>query len=109
MQHHAKFGHMSAANILEVEKKKWGHLICEKGYRNLPLTDAKKQENRKKSRIRCRVKHVFGLMSKVALGSRKIYTVGLARAKVKVYFKNLAYNIFRLTILTRPIGKLRAC
>ncbi|MDO4585599.1 MAG: IS5 family transposase [Planctomycetia bacterium] len=103
----ADSAYMSAANILEVEKKKLVPLINEKGHRGHTLTDAKKQENRQKSRIRCRVEHVFGLMNKVALGSRKIYTVGLVRAKVKVCFKNLAYNILRLTILMRPTGKLR--
>ena len=88
----------------EKQKKKWGPLTNEKSYRNHLLTDAKKQENRQKYQIR-----VFGLMSKMALESRKIYTVGLARAKVKVCFQNLSYNISRLTILTRPMRKLRFC
>ena len=57
--------YMSAANILEVEKKKWVPLICEKGCRNHPLSDAKKQENQQKSRIRCRIEHVFAWWAKL--------------------------------------------
>ena len=34
--------------------------ICEKGYRNHPLTEEQKESNRKKSSIRSRVEHVFG-------------------------------------------------
>ncbi|MDO4582998.1 MAG: hypothetical protein Q4D62_13255 [Planctomycetia bacterium] len=46
-------------------------------------------------------------MSKVALGSRWIYTASLAREKN--FFQSLSYSIFHLTILTRPTGKLRVC
>ena len=41
---------------------KWGMVdeICEKGFRNHPLTTEQKEQNRKKSSIRSRVEHVFG-------------------------------------------------
>ena len=37
--------------------------ICEKGYRNSPLTSEQKMNNRRKSRIRCRIEHIFGFMT----------------------------------------------
>ena len=35
--------------------------ICEKGYRGHPLTERQKKSNRKKSKIRVRVEHIFGV------------------------------------------------
>lgn len=35
-------------------------IICEKGRRNHPLTEKQKAENRRKSKTRCLVEHVFG-------------------------------------------------
>jgi len=40
--------------------------IHEKGYRNRPLTEAQKDSNRKKSKIRSRVEHIFGVQSQRA-------------------------------------------
>ena len=37
--------------------------ICEKGFRNSPLTSEQKMNNRRKSRIRCRIEHIFGFMT----------------------------------------------
>ena len=33
--------------------------ICEKGYRNHPLTEEQKQNNKRKSKIRCRALNMF--------------------------------------------------
>jgi len=43
-------------------------MICEKGYRNKPLTDEQKAMNKVKSSVRCRVEHVFGAM-KMRMGN----------------------------------------
>ena len=90
--------------------------LCEKGYREHPLTDEQKQSNREKSRVRSRVEHVFGQISQTCRGRRTLFTIGLLRAEVKICFQNLAYNMFRLAILShskpkpRPsMGKLRTC
>ena len=69
-----------------------------KGYRNTPLSAAKKRTNKTRSSTRSRVEHVFGYMETV-LGGMIIHTIGLARAKVKITFKNLAYNMRRFTFL----------
>lgn len=37
--------------------------VCEKGYLNKPLTDKQKENNRRKSKNRCRIEHVFAYMT----------------------------------------------
>lgn len=78
--------------------------IHEKGYRNRPLTDEQKESNRKKSKIRARIEHVYGFMT----GSMKGITVrgiGLQRAGFNIGLTNLVYNLCRYSILQRQ----RAC
>ncbi|TAE32667.1 MAG: hypothetical protein EAY65_06615 [Alphaproteobacteria bacterium] len=74
--------------------------VHERAYRNTPLTEAQKAANRLKSKVRARVEHVYGHME-TAMGGMMIHTIGLARAKVKITFKNLAYNMQRFVILQR--------
>lgn len=83
--------------------------ICEKGYRGRPLTPAQKESNREKSRVRSRVEHVFGQMSKLSHESRKIYTKGRYRAEVKISLRNLAYNLWRFVTVHRTGRKLCTC
>ena len=59
--------------------------------------------NLRKSRVRVRVEHVFGMMGKLAHESRKIFTKGLRRAEVKISLKNLTYNL----TASPPFGKPR--
>lgn len=73
--------------------------IHEKGYRNRPLTERQKAANTKKSRIRARVEHVFGVQAQMA-GQVIVRTIGLARAKVKIGLRNLAYNLNRYAVLS---------
>lgn len=35
-------------------------VVCEKGYRNRPLTDEQKENNRRSSKVRSRVEYEFG-------------------------------------------------
>jgi len=72
--------------------------VHERAYKNKPLTPEQKAKNREKSRVRVRVEHVFGHMN-TAMNGLRIHTLGLARAKVKVTFKNLAYNLQRFVFL----------
>lgn len=69
-----------------------------KGYRNRPLTESQKASNLNKSRLRARVEHVFGVQSQIA-GRLLIRTIGLARAKMKIGLRNLAYNLNRFGLL----------
>jgi IS5 family transposase len=68
--------------------------IHEKGYRNRPLNKTQKRNNTAKSRIRARVEHVFGTMTK-SMGGIYIRSIGKTRAHVQIGLMNLAYNIKR--------------
>ena len=68
--------------------------INEKGKRNHPLTEEQKQSNRKKSKVRARVEHIFG--AQAAMNGDFIRTIGILRAQVKIGLVNLVYNMVRL-------------
>jgi IS5 family transposase len=72
--------------------------ISEKGYRNHPLNEEQKKNNREKSRIRSRIEHVFGDMTN-SMGGLTVRCIGLARAKRVIALKDLAYNMKRYTYL----------
>jgi len=80
------------------KKKQVINKINEKGYRNNPLTEEQKANNKEKSRIRARVEHLFGFVETSMNGSF-IRTIGIARAKAKIGMMNLTYNICRCTQL----------
>ena len=67
-----------------VKQHKMNPIICEKGYRNRPLTKEQKSDNRKKSKTRCLVEHVFGFEEQTMRGL-VVRTVGLIRAKANVH------------------------
>lgn len=73
--------------------------VHERAYRNKPLTEMQKAANHVKSKVRARVEHVYGQME-TSMGGMVMHTIGLARAEVKVTFKNLAYNMQRFVFLT---------
>jgi IS5 family transposase len=72
--------------------------VCEKAQKNKPLTDEQKANNRIKSKVRARVEHVFGYISRF-MGGMTIRTIGIARATREICGMNLAYNIKRITFL----------
>ena len=74
--------------------------VCEKGYRGKPLTDEQKESNRKKSKTRCRIEHVFGFMTGSMHGIT-LRSIGIERAEFNIGLTNLVYNICRYTILKR--------
>ena len=76
--------------------------VCEKGYRGKPLTDKQKENNRVKSRTRCRIEHVFGYMT-VSMRGLTVRSIGLKRAEFNIGLTNLVYNICRYSILCRKV------
>ena len=76
------------------KKKKVINKVHEKGYRNKPLTDEQKANNKEKSKTRVRVEHIFGFVENSMNGSF-IRTIGITRAKAKIGMMNLTYNICR--------------
>jgi len=103
---HADSAYMSAANDAELRRRGYTPEICERGVRGKPLTDEQKESNRVKSKIRCRVEHIFGAMVAHGIGTT-LRTIGFARARFGIGIRNLVYNISRfITIRTRRRRKL---
>ena len=76
--------------------------IHEKGYRNRPLSEEQKAENKRKSRTRSRIEHVFGYMTGTMRGIT-VRSIGIARAKFNIGLTNLIYNLCRYEILIRGL------
>lgn len=74
--------------------------IHEKGYRNHPLTDKQKENNRKKSKIRARIEHIYGFMTG-SMNGITVRCIGLKRAEFNIGLTNLVYNLCRYSILKR--------
>lgn len=67
--------------------------IHSKGCRNKLLSEFQVGLNHRKSKTRCRVEHVFGVLK----GSMKlaIRSIGIKRAESRIFLSSLAYNIMR--------------
>jgi len=74
--------------------------ICVKDSR---LTEAQKQLNWNKSKVRARVKPVFG--AQAAMGGHLERTIGQLRAKVMIGLMNLVYHMARLMQLIKLNSK----
>lgn len=74
--------------------------IHEKGYRNKSLNKQQQERNRRKSKIRCRVEHVFGCIKNSLKGSI-IRTIGIIRANAVIGLTNLTYNMIRYLQICR--------
>ena len=71
--------------------------IHEKGYRNHPLTKRQERSNKKKSRTRVRVEHVFAAINH--FGGIFIRTIGIKRAEFQIGLMNMVYNMTRYVYL----------
>jgi transposase, IS5 family len=67
--------------------------IHTKGQANKPVSACQERANRKRSKQRCRVEHVFATQQ--AMGRKLVRTIGFARARVKVALTNMVYNLRR--------------
>jgi hypothetical protein len=63
------------------------------------LTEKQKESNRVKSKVRARVEHVFGYITRF-MGGITIRTIGMDRVEREICGMNLAYNIKRAVFLT---------
>lgn len=77
-----------------IASKEMINRVCEKGYRNNPLTEEQKNQNTEKSRIRSRVEHIFGFMEN-SMNGMYLYNIGLKRITAVVGLMNLTYNMYR--------------
>jgi IS5 family transposase len=84
----------------EWERRGFEPQIIERAYRNTPLTDEQKENNKLKSKIRVRVEHIFDAQ-KMRMGNEIVRTIGMIRAKFQIGMRNLVYNMSRLVSLKR--------
>ncbi len=91
----ADSAYRSEDNLTGLNSRGYREHIQRKGCKNRKLTSWEKQGNRTRSKIRCRIEHVFGIQVQIA-GNLILRTIGKARAEVKIGLRNLAYNIHRL-------------
>jgi IS5 family transposase len=93
-------GYASEAHVARIKKAYPGIIlhICEKGTKDNPLTEEQKESNREKSRVRSRVEHVFGYITRF-MGGIYIRTIGKERAEREICGMNLAYNFKRIAFL----------
>ena len=73
--------------------------IHERAYRNTPLTEVQKANNRRKSSVRARVEHVFAAQEH--MGGLFLRSIGMARAELHIGLMNLTYNLKRLEQIIR--------
>ena len=83
-----------------IKKSEMINKVCKKGYRNKLLTEEEKKENRKKSKVRSSIEHVFGFMEQSMQGLR-IRSVGILRATGIIGLINITYNICRYEQIVR--------
>lgn len=91
----------SGAPIADELPKNCKNEICEKSQRNHPLTEKQKENNRRKSKTRCRIEHVFGFMTN-SMHQLTIRSIGITRAWFQIGLTNLVYNFCRYEFLKRP-------
>jgi IS5 family transposase len=101
---YADSAYSSEKILLFVEGKGMEARICSKGNRGRALNGEEKEKNREKSRIRCRVEHVFGSMYQRAR-DHIMRSIGMARAKAQIGLRNLAYNMTRYSYLWNTEGE----
>jgi hypothetical protein len=68
------------------------------------LTEEQKASNRTKSKVRCRIEHIFG-EQKMRMKEETLRSIGLARAKFWIGMRNLGSNISRYLTL-KKLGKV---
>jgi IS5 family transposase len=97
---HADSAYRSAEIEASLAKKKVESQICEKGYRDRPLSEEQKVSNRVKSKIRSRIEHVFGYVTN-SMGTFYLEYIGKVRVTKAVTLINLIYNMARYEQIVR--------
>ena len=74
--------------------------IIERAFKNNPLTDRQKDDNRTKSKTRSRGEHIFGFITQ-NMNDFYFHNIGYDRIKGVVGLVNLTYNMFRYEQIVR--------
>lgn len=93
-------GYTGEACETVLAKKSISAQICAKGSRGKKLSKSAKRANRRKSKTRARVEHVFGFMTMSMNAMRKRF-VGKIRNEASILFSNLVYNMARVEQIIR--------
>ena len=93
----------SAENLKKLRERGLRERVHRKGVRGRPLSARAKRGNRRRSKIRSRVEHVFGAQAMRA-GVLVVRTIGIVRARCKIGLRNLAYNLDRFGHLVTVKG-----
>ncbi|HEY4832259.1 MAG TPA: IS5 family transposase [Waddliaceae bacterium] len=101
---HADSAYRSERIEKMLRKKNIISCVQEKGYRGRPLTARQRQRNRKKSRIRARIEHVFAFMTN-SMNEIYLHYRSLKRVATGIGLMNLTYNLFRLVQLKVALSK----
>ena len=96
----ADSAYRSADREAELKRRMIRSHIHHKGHRNKPLSRHKQAVNKRRSKVRARVEHIFGHQEN-SMGGTLVRTIGIARAKAKIGLKNLVYNMQRFVFLRR--------
>lgn len=96
----ADSAYYSKDSLRLLKKRGYREHINRKGFRYKPLSECQRRANRRRSKIRCRIEHVFGMQAKITKDAI-IRTVGKLRVAVKIGLRNIAYNIWRMTAILR--------
>jgi IS5 family transposase len=78
--------------------------IQEQGYRHRKLTGVQRQLNKKKSKIRARVEHIFGFMTN-SMNEMYLQYRNFIRNRAAIGLMNLTYNLFRLVQLKVALAR----
>jgi IS5 family transposase len=84
------------SELIESVLRLLGFISCihERAYRNRPLTEAQKESNRERSKVRAKVEHVFGTWVN-SMGGKLMGCIGKQSIKASIGMKNLVYNFKR--------------
>jgi transposase, IS5 family len=85
-----------------IETKKVINQVCQRAYRNKPLSEEQQLSNTEKSRTRSRVEHIFGFME-MSMNGMYLYQTTMKRINAAIGLMNLTYNMFRKIQLTAPL------
>jgi IS5 family transposase len=102
--YYADAGYVGDEYAEKLRKRGYDPQVCERLPKSRPLLiDEVKDNNRTKSKVRCRVEHVFGSMLNVRkyvrVGDETHRLIGMARAVTSIGLKNLVYNMTRFVTL----------
>ncbi|WP_428545918.1 IS5 family transposase [Profundibacter sp.] len=78
----------------ELEERGLHSHIHHKGRRGKPLGERQQKANRRCSKVRVRVEHVFAFQER-SMGGKLIRSIGLKRARFRIGMMNLVYNMKR--------------